>query len=107
LPLWWQLAHFLSNKAAASMAGGLFVREHPVRPKSPAIEEMRMLRRIGRDTYLKWTAPTQRGCYIKDAVRAVDGHSDCVEKGKDSSRLALVLTSAFANCGVISGTQRR
>jgi len=78
------------------MAGGLFVREHPVKANSPAIEKVRMLRRIGRDIYLKWTAPTQRGCYIKDAVRAVDGHSDCVEKGKDSSRLALVLTLASA-----------
>jgi len=89
------------------MAGGLFVREHPVKAKSPAIEKMRMVRMMGRDTSFKLAAPTQRGCYIKDAVRALDGHSDCVEKGKDSSRLALVLTSAFANCGVISSTQRR
>jgi hypothetical protein len=89
------------------MAGGLFVREHPVKAKSPAIEKMRMVRRMGRDTSLKLAAPTQRSCYIKDAERAVEDRSIRVEKGKDSSRLALVLTSAFANCGVIGSTQRR
>jgi len=107
LPLWWQLAHFLLNKAAASMAGGLFVREHPVTAKNPAIKKMRMMGRIGRDTSLKLAAPTQQGCYTTDAVRAVKDRSIRVEKGKDSSRLALVLTSAFADCGVISSTQRR
>jgi hypothetical protein len=51
---------------------------------------MRMVRRIGCDTSLKLAAPTQRGCYIKDAERAVEDRSIRIEKGKDSSRLALI-----------------
>jgi hypothetical protein len=36
----------------------------------------------------------------------VNGPNLGIEKGKDSSSLALVLTSAFANCGVLYGIKR-
>jgi len=52
--------------------------------------------KLNREVSLKWAAPAHKARSTRDAARAVNSDCICVEKGKDSSRLALVLTLASA-----------
>jgi hypothetical protein len=106
LPSWWQDPHFSANKAAAFTTGGGCFREQPenasVAAKSDSTEKLV----VERSPISKQESPTRIDDDNRDAADAVRNHRIRVEKGKDSSRWSLTLTSAFTSDGALAATKK-
>lgn len=106
LPSWWQDPHFSANKVAALIAGGGCFREQPENESVAAISDSTAKLVVERSPISKQESPTRIDDDNRDAAEALRSHRIRVEKGKDSSRWSLVLTSAFASNDFLAPTKK-